>query len=247
MSQLVIDGIVTNYYMPPRKDDACWLIILPGWKRTSKEWVICADRLAEKNNVVVLDFPGFGLTPEPPEAFDTYDYANFVNKVLQKLGIAKCKILGHSFGGRVGIVMATEDSHNIEQLILVDPGGLDKPTLKIQLIKSLLLLTRPAKVFLGSLVPVLAKRVGSSDYLNAGNMRKTLVRVVNQNLRQVLGKVTTPLAVIWGDKDEVVSVKTTQFIKCLLPKTKIRIVWGSGHCPHIEKPAKFLEILEEIL
>ena len=56
-----------------------------------------------------------------------------------------------------------------------------------------------------------------------------------------------PTIIIWGDKDSVLDVSQTKIFKKEIPNSTVRIVWGAGHSPHIEKPKAFLDILNEYL
>jgi len=245
--QVVVDKMVVNYEFLKKVGSAKYLVILPGWMRTSGEWQNIAQEFSNDYNVVVLDFPGFGITPKATANLDTYDYANFTEKFLTKLGIRKCILLGHSFGGRVATVLAAKTSL-ADKLVLVDSAGLDTKNLwittkqaPVDLIKPILPLI-PGKVALK-----LRALLGSQDYKSAGSMRNTLIKVVNQNLRYLLKQIHVPVFVIWGDKDNQLGVDETKIYKEEIPSSVVRIVWGSGHSPHLEKAEKFTEILKEFL
>jgi len=126
MSQVVIEGILTNYQV--FGDGKETLLILPGWKRSISEWAIVAKSLSSKYKVVLLDLPGFGATTLPKSTFGVFEYADFVKSFLIKIKIDKCVVLGHSFGGRLGIILAT-DEKIVDKLILVDAGGIEKKSL----------------------------------------------------------------------------------------------------------------------
>lgn len=239
--------MVVNYELLKNSNSDKHLIILPGWLCTSADWLSTAQELNQAYNVVILDFPGFGITSQSPSDLDTYGYADFTESFLKKLNITKPILLGHSFGGRVATILATKPSL-VEKLILIDSAGLEKRNLWKKMKQTAVNMLKISIPFLPKgVIFRLRSLLGSTDYKNAGTMRGTLVKVVSQNLRYLLKQITVPVLVIWGDKDSQLSVKMTKVYQQEIPGAKIRIVWGAGHNPHLDKPEKLLEILNEFL
>src|ERR1035437_2686360 len=143
--QLVVEGILTNYQVFGNGKKV--LLVLPGWKRSASEWAVVSKNFADMYKVILLDLPGFGVSALPKSTFDVYEYADFVKKFLEKLKIEKCTILGHSFGGRLGIVLAAEDKI-VDKLILVDSGGIEQKSFYTKLIGILRIIASPFFVIL---------------------------------------------------------------------------------------------------
>ena len=102
------------------------------------------------------------------------------------------------------------------------------------------------------LLPIFIKHrignlIGSADYKTSGELRKIFVKTVNQDLRALLPKIAARTVIIWGDKDRSLPVSQTKIFKKEIKDSKVRIVWGAGHNPHLEKTEQFLSILKEIL
>jgi pimeloyl-ACP methyl ester carboxylesterase len=243
--QVVVEGLLTNYQILGEGKET--LLILPGWKRSVNEWIPVAKSLANKYKVILLDLPGFGITAMPKSTFGVFEYADFVQKFLGKLKIDKCIVLGHSFGGRLAIVLASE-SGTVKKLVLVDSGGIEQKSLYAKLMQILRKILAPFFLIL----PVSVKNkigsvIGSVDYKTSGEMRKIFVKIVNQNLRIYLPKIKIPTVIIWGDKDNQLPVSETKIFKQEIVGSKVRIIWGAGHDPHIQKPEQLANILNEIL
>lgn len=223
------------------------LLILPGWRRSASEWLPIAKSLSDKYKVIVLDLPGFGVTTLPKRVFGVFEYADFVRKFLQKLKINKCIVLGHSFGGRVAIVLASE-GNIIDKLILVDSGGIEQRNLYAKLISLFRLIFFPILMLLPvSFKNKIGNLMGSEDYKDSGEMRKIFVKIVNQDLVSFLPKIKVPTFIMWGDRDNVLQVSQTKIFKKEIRGSRVRIVWGAGHNPHIQKPEQLVVILKEIL
>ncbi len=234
--QKVIGGQLVSYEaLGSGKKD---LVILHGWGGSLQEWLPIAKKLNDRYKVWLLDFPGFGGSPKPATDWGIYDYANFVQEFMLKLKIKDPVILGHSFGGRVAILL------NAKKLILVDAAGLEIKTLKA-IIGGLIF---DNMGFMKKYVPTnLKNHFGSPDYKSAGPMRKIFVKVVNQDLSKEMSEVRCPTLIVWGEKDMVLPISQAKKIKELIRESVIRIVWGADHWPHLSKPTEFLEILDEYI
>jgi pimeloyl-ACP methyl ester carboxylesterase len=53
--------------------------------------------------------------------------------------------------------------------------------------------------------------------------------------------------VYWGDRDPVIPVVHTTALASLLDGVTVTCFHGSGHFPHIERPAEFVESLSHFL
>lgn len=245
MAQIVVEGILTNYQVLGNGKEV--VLILPGWKRSINEWLPIAKNLAGKYKVILLDLPGFGATTMPKTTFGVFEYADFVKRFLSKLKIDKCIILGHSFGGRLGIVLASKGKM-VEKLILVDSAGIENKGLYVKVASLCKTILTPFFLILPvSVKNRVANSIGSEDYKTSGELRKIFVKVVNQDLKPLLSKITIPTFIIWGDKDQALPVSQTKIFKQEIIGSRVRIVWGAGHSPHIQKQEQFINILNEIL
>ncbi len=222
------------------------LLILHGWGQSIAPWKTTALHCSKSYKVTVLDLPGFGSSEEPEKVWDTFDYAEFAKEFLEKLSIKNPVIMGHSFGGRVGTILASKYPDVLSQLVLVDAGGIEIKNLKIK-IRVLIY-----KLFVKPIRKMFSDKIkgffGSSGYRNAsGTMRQIFVKVVNQDLRQLFSSIKIPVYVIWGSNDQVLPVEYVKIYKKLIPHSIIRIIWGADHSPNISKPQDFLNALDDIL
>ena len=240
--QIVIDGLLTHYQIVGNKRSV--LIILPGWMRTTAEWLPVAKKLSIEYTVILLDLPGFGKTQKPETTYSIYDYADFVEHFLNKLEVKPVTLLGHSFGGRIGIIISAK-MKLVTELLLIDAAGVEKRTIiakmKIQFFKL-------AKIFLPKqVVTQLRNKLGSRDYKTAGEMRDIFIKVINEDLSYLLSKISVPTLLIWGNNDGEVPEWKIKLMKKLISNAKLRVVWGAAHSPHLEKPTEFMEILYDYL
>jgi len=236
--QIIIDDLLTNYQIFGKK--GANILILPGWKRNSIEWQSCAQELSDKNRVILLDLPGFGITQKPKDSWDIFKYSDFVKDFLTKVQIKNPIILGHSFGGRIGIIMASQ-SFPIDQLVLVDAAGIEKKNMWLKF-----------KVVMAKILkPIIPKSIISNllkgDYAESGEMKEIFKKVISQDLVNLLPKIKVPTTIIWGEQDKILPLSHAKILHDKIQNSRLRIVWGAAHDPHLEKFEQFIEILSEIL
>ena len=98
------------------------LVLVPGITSPAITWGFVGERLAEKNDVYILDVRGRGLSSTGPDLdYDLDSYADDVLEFIKALGLKDVTLMGHSMGARIAIRAARKDSSALAQLMLVDP------------------------------------------------------------------------------------------------------------------------------
>lgn len=243
--QTIIDKNLINYEALGTNKNT--ILILHGWKRSLNEWRGIAASLSEKNRVVLIDLPGFGNSTNPEkEIFDLFGYAGLINKFINKLKLRNIILIGHSFGGQLSIAIASKNK-KVRKLILVDTSGIRKRSL-VTKIKILV-----AKAFKNAFfIPKSIRQYGyekiaSRDYKNAESLRESFKKIIEQDISENAKKIKIPTLIIWGENDKEVPISLGKALQSLIENSTFRIVWRADHHPHLEKPEKFLEIIEEFI
>ncbi|MDR0425791.1 MAG: alpha/beta hydrolase [Clostridiales bacterium] len=213
------------------------LLLLHGWG-CSHETADCIFSAAAKagRTVVSLDFPGFGQSDTPPADYTVYDYARSIAEFLIGLGIQEAIVLGHSFGGRVGVILAAT-TNMVKRLILCDSAGL-KPR-------------RPLSYYRKVFVYKIKKRLGldtaksgSADYRAlAPEMRRVFVSVVNDHLDRLAPEIGCPTLLVWGALDRETPLYMAKKFERLIPDSGLIILQNSGHYAFLEQYGRFVPIL----
>ena len=230
------------------------VLLLHGWGAAGASLQPLAAHLAARHRTVTPDLPSFGRTALPPTDWGVDDYAEWTTRLLAKLGIERAVLLGHSFGGRIAIVLAATRPELIERLVLVDSAGL-RPELsgKLRAAASVSKLGRAAAdlPLVGALAERLRTRwhraVGAEDYATAGPLRGTFVKVVNQDLRDLLPRIGAPTLLLWGAADDATPVGDGETMGRLIPNARLVVFPGAGHYSYLERTAETCAALDEFL
>jgi pimeloyl-ACP methyl ester carboxylesterase len=203
--------------------------------------------------VFAVDLPGFGLSDTPQGPWGVDEYVNLVSKLLDELALNRVSIIGHSFGGRIAIKLAARDAQRINKMILVDSAGI-KPDRSIgsafsasstKLLRKVI--ARLPNSIGKFLKDNLLSKMGSRDYRSAGKLRETFVKVVNEDLRQYLPCIQSPVLLVWGELDRETPVSDGQLMKDLIPGAQLNVIPGAGHHCFLDNPEAFLELISPFL
>lgn len=245
-----IDGIPVNY-TDSGSGEA--VLILQGWGTNISLYSALAEHLAQSMRVILPELPGFGETPEPPEPFSADDYADFAEKLLRALGISRCSLIGHSNGGRIIMKLVTrqQGEFSYDRLVFMDSAGIvheksakQKAQQRTYRLGKKLLGLAPVKALFPSALEKLQSSRGSADYRAASPlMRATLVKLVNEDFRALMPRISQPSLLIWGSEDRDTPIADAKIFEELIPNAGLVEVYGAGHYAHLEHPAFVFRVL----
>lgn len=231
------------------------IVILHGWGSNSLRWQRVKELLKERGvEALILDLPGFGITPSPERPWTRDDYIDWIFRKIKEKNWSKFNLLGHSFGGGLSLKITTKFPEKVERLILCAPAVIRRKRLKTYLFYWLALLGK--KIFslpgLRFLQPyakrLIYKLAGARDYYVAdGIMKETMKKLHQEGIEELLEKVKTPTLVVWGEKDDVLPVEDAYEIKEKIKKAELKIIPKAKHSPHRETPEELAEIIINFL
>ena len=124
-----VGGLETYYQV---EGEGATVVLLHGWGTSGRSLEAVSAALADRFRVFRLDLPGFGWSHEPSSVWGSVDYAAHVQATLDALGVKRAAVLGHSFGGRVAVVLAATLPERVVRLVLVASAGVrPRRTLRI--------------------------------------------------------------------------------------------------------------------
>lgn len=218
------------------------LLLLHGWGTNLNTFDQLASHLSKKFRVIRFDFPGFGQSPKPDGDWSVKDYAGLTRDLLDKLKVKQIyAVIGHSFGGRVIIKGVAMDYLKPKKVVLIGASGV-KPhqEFKKTIYKSIAKVGKFATSMpvVNKMQPALRKRLynsaGSTDYLQADQMQKIFLNVVNEDLLPEVAKITQPTLLIWGQNDTETPVSNANLMLNSLTNGQLVVMPDAGHFVHIE-------------
>jgi pimeloyl-ACP methyl ester carboxylesterase len=251
------------------------LLLIHGMAGSSATWRAIIPQLSKKYRVIAPDLLGHGMSAKPRGDYSLGAFAVFLRDLLDELGVDRATVIGQSLGGGIAMQFTHQHRDYCERLALIGSGGLG-PDLSPMLrflsapgTELLLPIAAPQPVLrLGNKVGswltsagIQSPRAGEmwqaycslSDARTRQAFLRTLRSVVDYRGQAVsaLNKLHVaeglPTVLIWGDQDRIIPVAHAYAAHDALDGSRLEVLEGIGHFPHVEAPAAVAEILEDFI
>ena len=250
--EIVINGLRIKY---TDEGSGTPVLLLHGWGSSMDVYRGIISTLKGRCRLVAPDFPGCGGSDIMKEPWTLQDYCDFVLKFIEAVDLKDPIMIGHSHGGRVTLYMTATGMVNPHKIVLLDAAGLiPKKSLKqkfraksFKAIKRVLTLPL-IKNFSAGLLDKARKHYGSADYNSAPEvLRKTLVSLVNTDIRDLLPNIKCPSLLIWGENDTATPLEDAKTIESLISDSGLCVIKGTGHFSFCEKPYEANAIINSFI
>ncbi|MBI3304905.1 alpha/beta hydrolase [Candidatus Parcubacteria bacterium] len=250
MKQVVINDILIAYdalrHPAPQPET---FVLLHGWRSRKEVWRVVAEQLFSHGDVYALDLPGFGNSEIPGRALTVSDYADLVADFIQKCELKAPTVIGHSFGGRVTIALASIHPESIGKIVLVDSAGFINASAKRRIAKAAARLLRPLfrPTFMASLRQKIYELIGAEDYVATPWLRQTFTNIINEDLSEHLRAITAPTLLLWGKDDRETPLSFATRMRALIARSRLVVLEGAGHFSFADQPKAFVEAVQTFL
>lgn len=231
-------------------------------------------RLAARHRIILVDRAGLGWSERKGRRGSSPAYqAAMLRDVLDRLGIARAVIVGHSWGGALAASFALDHPQRVAGLVLLAPplyplrrsitwlyalfatpvfGWLYARTLALPFglpfigigLGSAFLPQLPPRHYIKRTAALLLLRP-STFLANARNVADLRANLAAQIA--CYGKLTTPTVVITGDRDMVVPPRQHALaFAAAAPRAKLVMLPGIGHMLHHAAADRVIAAIEEI-
>jgi pimeloyl-ACP methyl ester carboxylesterase len=258
-----------------RDADRPVLLLVHGIADSSETWRQVLPALAQRFTVIAPDMLGHGQSDKPRHDYSVGAYANVLRDLMSALEIERATLVGHSLGGGVAMQFAYQQPLRIERLVLVSSGGLGREVswilraLAAPGIEYLMpVIFPPAMRHAGNVVSSGLRRLGLRPGVLANEWRAyaALTEPANRSpfqrtLRSVIdvgGQAISahdrlyltsnlPTLIVWGGRDRIIPVDHATAAHEAWAGSRLEIFERSGHFPHSEDPARFVETVTDFV
>ncbi len=241
------------HYSVTGPEEGTPVILMHGWGCDHTTVASIANILNGKMRVYNLDLPGHGESEEPAEVWGIEKFTEAIEEFIHKLGIKNPILIGHSFGGRISIFLASRNK--IPKMVLVDSAGI-KPRRKLSYyfkVYSFKLAKRILPIILGKekgkkAIENWRNKKGSADYNAASpKMKAIMSRCVNEDLKHLMPSIGASTLLIWGEKDTATPLSDARTMERLIPDAGIASDPEGGHYSFLDNPGWFKAVLSSFL
>lgn len=251
------------------------ILLIHGLAGSSRTWDDVILGLMPEYDVIAPDLLGHGESAKPLGDYSLGAFASGMRDLLSVLDVPSVTIVGHSFGGGVAMQLAYQHPHLVDRLVLVGSGGLGREVSWLLRLLTLpgaeyvmpVAFPRPIvdrATDLGRQLgrrnirsPRLAEMWRSYSSLAGAQNRTAFVRTM-RGVIEPTGQLVDasdrlylaahiPTLIIWGDHDGVIPVSHAMKAHELIPTSRLEILEGVGHFPHVEAPDRFNEVVLDFM
>ncbi len=251
------------------------VLLIHGMAGSSETWRAIIPQLSKQYRVIAPDLLGHGESAKPRGDYSLGAFAAWLRDLLDELEVDRATVIGQSLGGGIAMQFAYQHRDYCERLALIGSGGLGpdlSPVLRILSAPGaelVLPVVAPQPVLnVGNKLRswltaagIQAPRAGQmwqaysslSDSQTRQAFLRTLRSVVDYRGQAVsaLNKLHLtagmPTVLIWGDQDRIIPVSHAYAAHDALAGSRLEVLEGVGHYPHVEAPTAVADILQDFI
>ena len=257
MMKEIISGTEINYRIIGNGNHK--VLLLHGWGCDMKLMLPVAEALTETHQTLLIDFPGHGDSGRPPEPWGVPEYAACLSELIRKLDFRPCSVIAHSFGCRVAAWIEAHENGVFDRIVSTGAAGI-RPKQSPESAKRSAQY-RKLRKYSSALkkIPLFRKtackweeklrlKYGSRDYAALDEeMRKTFVKVINQDLTDLYSSFHASTLLIWGDEDTETPLWMAKEMEKRIPDAGLVILEGGTHFAYLEQLQRFNLIVGQFL
>jgi pimeloyl-ACP methyl ester carboxylesterase len=233
------------------------LLLIHGTGGSTVWWDPVVPMLDRTCRVVRVDLLGHGKSAKPMADYSIEVHARRVGTVLDRLGISRAIVVGHSAGGSVATALAEQRRDRVAALALIDTGprcdayipqGIVSQLLPVPVVGQLLWRLRTDGAVRGGLDTAFTREVNIPDEIIA-DVRGMTYRALTETsqgflnyleqraLPARLAGLQLPVMVIFGTDDQRWQSSSSADYRAI-PNAQIELLQGVGHTPMFEDPER---------
>ena len=239
------------------------LVLLHGLFGSSANWGSIARALADDYRVLVPDLRNHGRSPHAQGMDYTAMSADLLD-LLERHGVKRCLLVGHSMGGKVAMQLALQQPQRVAGLAVVDIAPLSyRHDFHV-------VLDAMASIDLAGLRDRTQADRALAGAIPEGGVRGFLLqnlaragsdwhwRINLEAIRKAMSDITGfepppgatypgPAHFIFGERSDYVQPGAEGLIRPMFPRATFCPVAGAGHWVYAEQPEGFMRCLQAFL
>ncbi len=238
-----------------------------GFGTDQRSWRAVVQHLEEGFRCLLFDLPGAG--PLLPEGFDPDNYrslapfADDLLNLLDEVGVSRCRYVGHSVSGMIGVLAALEAPEKFEKLILLNAsprylnddgygGGFDRADIE-NLLEAMAAnyqgwVAGFAPLAIADDTPHAVMDFSSGLLEMRPDVAVRIARTIFQSdLRNLLPMLAVPTLLVHSRGDIAVPETVADYLRSQIAGSELVWIKNVGHLPHLSAPDEVAQLLQKHL
>jgi len=232
------------------------VILIHGWTQAWNTWRSTFETFQQQYRMYAPDLWGFGESEKRRESFAVRDFIELIPQFMDRLGIARAAIMGHSMGGTTALGVALKYPELVKKVAVVG-SPIDGRSLSLFLklagmpmVARLMLMGEGApllRTFIRLWSPFVSRPRPNLFYTMTIQNAKFTVEsffssidsLYHTDLRSQLHHLTLPAMGIYGARDVIVNPNQIQLFAQYIPHGETVLIRKAGHFPMWDTPSEF--------
>jgi Predicted hydrolases or acyltransferases (alpha/beta hydrolase superfamily) len=256
---LTREGCTLHYWVSPAEERGPWLLFLHGAGADHHMFDRQYPAVTGRYGLIALDLRGAGLSRPMGEAPTPQRLLDDALTLLDREGIGRVTVLGHSMGGNLAQELVRQRPDRVERLALIDCTcnsmrltAMERFALRCT---PAIFAMYPAKALIRQSAAASALTVEARDYL-AGALGKVGKRDFATIMSQATGflvhdegyRIPRPFLLVCGRADGTGNIrKCAPVWASREPLCEFHWIEDAGHCAHMDRPQEFCRLMLEFL
>lgn len=243
----------------PRRGTLVWL---HGFSDQPESFLRTAAHLVDDFRIIAPAMPAFGNGwRDPVETHNASAFARWMRELLDDvLQDEPAHLVGNSLGGVTALKVAAQRPPWLRSVVALNSAGMRVRGVPSVLEEfedgEILFEVRTwedyqnllGRLFTKPLVPPLIDRHMFREYARQADWFVRVARELSESELVATGEgwesavaleaIDVPTLVLWGDQDTLFPVTHAELMAQHIPRGRLELIEGVGHCPHIESPSR---------
>lgn len=233
------------------------LVFLHYWGGTHRTWNSVVAELETSFQLVTYDMRGWGRSGASADGYSLSQLANEAVALIDRLGIRKYVLVGHSMGGKVAQLIASRHPQGLAGLVLVAPAtptaavlpeeakqqqlhAYDNRDTVVQTVAFLSAHTHPPEI----VDQIVEDSLSGAPAAKLAWPNEGMV----EDISAEAAEIQVPTLVIAGELDKLDSIEQhRQEVVARIPGAKLEVIRGSGHLLPIDEPVYTAEAIRRFV
>lgn len=238
------------------------LILLNGIMMTVASWEPVAEPLRKDNTLIRLDLLDQGASEKQSTNYEISDQADLVASFIKFLGYEKVNIVGISYGGYVGLNLASRYPDLVDRMVIFNSAA-DVDERDKEMFKQFIHVANldDAYAFYLTTIPLFYSPTFYTThnkwmkdreqllikFFENANYRQTVKRLatscLGHDVRKNLSKITAKTLIVNGEEDYLIPIDKQRFLLDNIPNSNLVSMGKTGHVSPYENPIVFTSLI----